>query len=97
MTENCLTQDVAVSLANVLVSSRLDCRNSLPTGDPKKYMDRLQKVQNVLLHVLDHSAPLQKLKELHSLPVNIYGIVFNLNIITQRALSLSEPPIYHAA
>ena len=65
-----LTRDAAVSLANALVSSRLDYCNSLLYGVPKKYIDRLQKVQNCLCRIVTRAPHFghvsHKLKELHS-------------------------------
>ena len=89
-----LTHDAAISLANALISSRLDYCNSLLYGVPKKYTDRLQKVQNCLCRIVTRARPFSpvshKLKEIHWLPVK-YRILFKLNILTFKALNLSEP------
>ncbi len=89
-----LTHDAAISLANALVGSRLDYCNSLLYGMPKKYIDRLQKVQNCLCRIITRARPFSpvshKLKEIHWLPVQ-FRILFKLNVLTFKALNLSEP------
>jgi len=94
-----LTHDAAVSLANALVGSRLDYCNSLLYGVPKKYIERLQKAQNCLCRIVTRAHHFghvsHKLKELHWLPVE-YRILFKLNVLTFKALNLSEPGYLHS-
>ena len=64
-----LNKATAISLANALVSSRLDYCNSLLFGGSKKNKTSLQRVQNCLARVMTRSSGLSKsrslLKSLH--------------------------------
>ncbi len=73
-----------------MVSSMLDY--SLLYGVHKKYIDRIQIVRNCLCRIVTMAVfnPVShKLKELHILSVK-YRIIFKLNIVTDKVLSLSE-------
>ena len=86
--------DTAIALANALVSSRLDYCNALFHGIPKKYLNKLQRVQNSLARVVTKaprftsSAPL--LAKLHWLPVTS-RINFKLACITYKAIYKKQP------
>ena len=86
--------DSAITLANALVSSRLDYCNSLMYAVPAVYLDKLQRVQNSLARVvtlspyLTSSALLRK--QLHWLPIRS-RIHFKLAVITYKALNLHQP------
>ena len=88
--------DAAISLANALVSSRLDYCNSLLYGAPKTYLSKLQRVQNSLARVVAQapkftsSRPL--LDKLHWLPV-VSRIDFKLACITYKAVHMNQPPL----
>ena len=90
-----LDMDTAIALANALVSSRLDYCNALLCGIPKKYLNKLQRVQNSLARVVTKtsrftsSAPL--LAKLHWLPVTS-RIDFKLACITYKAIHKNQPP-----
>ena len=62
-------KSTAISLANALVSSRLDYCNSLMFGCSEKYKTNLQRVQNCLARVVTRSSRLSEsrpqLKSLH--------------------------------
>ena len=68
-----LTHDAAVSVANALVSSRLDYCNSLFRSLPKASVRRLQSIQNCAARIVTnscrytHITPI--LRKLHWLPV----------------------------
>src|SRR5215469_8660469 len=85
-----LDYNTAVSLANSLVSSRLDFCNSLLYGLPNSSIRRLQLVQNSLARVIfsmakkrDHITPL--LHELHWLPIE-QRIIYKTAVITFKVL-----------
>ena len=89
-----LSDDVAVSLANALVSSRLDYCNSLLYGIPAKYISKFQRVQDSLARVVTRStrfttaAPL--LEKLHWLPVRS-RIRFKISLIIYKAIKFNKP------
>ena len=101
-----LTRSVATTLANALVSSRLDYCNSLFYGISKQNKLKLQVVQNTLCRIVTrssrfaHITPLRK--ELHWLPVSA-RINFKLCLLTYKALNFSQPTylrdklVYHPA
>jgi hypothetical protein len=83
-----------ISLANALVSSRLDYCNSLLTGINKSNILKLQRVQNSLARAItntskyEHITPV--LKSLHWLPVQ-QRIRFKLGLIVYKTLNSSQP------
>ena len=83
-----------ISLANALVSSRLDYCNSLLFGWSEKYKTSLQRVQNCLARVVTRSSRLSEsrplLKSLHLLPIKS-RIKFKLNLLTYKALFMGTP------
>ena len=89
---------VAITLANALVSSKLDYCNSLFYSYTQKQIRRLQVVQNTLCRIVTRSSrytsvtPLRK--ELHWLPVQS-RIIFKTNLITYKAL-VDKRPTYLA-
>ena len=89
-----LNKATAISLANALVSSRLDYCNSLPFGCSEKYKTSLQRVQNCLARVVTRSSRLSEsrplLKSLHWLPIKS-RIKFKLNLLTYKALFMVTP------
>ena len=89
-----LDRDVAVSVANALVSSRIDYCNSLLYGVPAKYILKLQRVQNTLARVVTCSSRYTSastlLRELHWLPVRS-RIQFKINLITFKTLHFNKP------
>ena len=89
-----LNKATAISLANALVSSRLDYCNSLLFGCSEKYKTSLQRVQNCLARVVTRSSRLSEsrplLKSLHWLPIKS-RIKFKLNLLTYKALFMGTP------
>jgi len=83
-----------ISLANALVSSRLDYCNSLLTGINKSNILKLQRVQNSLARAItntskyEHITPV--LKSLHWLPVQ-QRIRFKLGLIVYKTLNSGQP------
>ena len=84
-----LNKSTAISIANALVSSRLDYCNSLLFGCSEKYKTTLQRVQNCLARVLSRSSRLSEsrplLKSLHWLPKKS-RIKFKLDLLTYKTL-----------
>ena len=87
-----LNKATAISLANALVSSRLDYCNSLLFGCSEKYRTSLQHVQNCLARVVTRSSRLSEslLKSLHWLPIKS-RIKFKLNLLTYKTLFMGTP------
>ena len=89
-----LTDSAAVSLANALVSSRLDYCNSLLYELTEKNLNKLQVIQNSLCRIVskvprfDHITPYRQ--ALHWLPVR-QRIEFKLNLLTYKALHIGQP------
>ena len=84
-----MNKATAISLANALVSSRLDYCNSLLFGCSEKYKTSLRRVQNCLARVVTRSSRLSEsrplLKSLYWLPIKSC-IKINLNLLTYKAL-----------
>jgi len=85
----------AITLANSLVSSKLDYCNSLYFSLPASSISRLQRVQNSLARVVcpsvkrrDHITPV--LKNLHWLPVSL-RIEYKIALLTFKNLTYKEP------
>src|SRR5688572_31857345 len=86
-----------ISLANALVSSRLDYCNSLLTGTNKSNLLKLQRVQNSLAKAItntskyEHITPV--LKHLHWLPFQ-QRISFKLKLILYKAVITGLPQYF---
>ena len=89
-----LDLNTSVLLANALVSSRLDCCNSLFLSLTDIEFRRLQLVQNSLCRVITRSSKFShitpQLKKLHWLPVR-YRIQFKNGLITYKILNQGQP------
>jgi hypothetical protein len=89
-----LSKSVAITMANALISSRLDGVNSILLGLPDKELKRLQTIQNILCRIVcrlpRRSHVTSSLKKLHWLPVKS-RILFKLNTITYKALNTGHP------
>lgn len=89
-----LSLPTITALANALVCSRLDYCNSLFAGVHKKYLAKLQRIQNCLARVItkatrfSSSSPI--LKSLHWLPVEM-RVKFKLCLLTYKSLNLNQP------
>ena len=85
-----LNKATAISLANALVSSRLDYCNSLLFVCSEKYKTSLQCVQNCLVRVVTRSSRLLEsrplLKSLHWMHIK-----YKLNLLTFKALFMGTP------
>ena len=92
---NHLNKATAISLANVLVSNRLNYCNSLLLVVPKNIKTSLQRVQDCPARVVTRSSRLSEskplLKSLHWLPIKS-RIKFKLNLLTYKALFMGTPP-----
>ena len=89
-----LPRSTIITLANALVSSRLDYCNSLFYGITAKQLRRLQSVQSTLCRIIFRgnrfSSVTPYLKELHWLPVK-HRIQFKLGLLTYNAINTSSP------
>ena len=89
-----LDLNTSVLLANALVSSRLDCCNSLFLSLTDFELRRLQLVQNSLCRVVTRSSKYchitPQLKKLHWLPIK-YRIQFKIGLVTYKTLNQGEP------
>ena len=89
-----LSRDTATSLANALVSSRLDYCNSLLYSLPKSSVQKLQLVQNTLARIVSCRSKFCSispiLRELHWLPVKS-RIYFKANLLIYKALKYNSP------
>ena len=91
-----LDDSTVVSVASVLISSRLDQLNSILYGTSLKHTDRLQRIQRavaqVVLYQHSHTAPLSsnEFKQLHWLPIE-WCIRFKRATLTFKALHTGCP------
>ena len=89
-----LDRSTAVSVANALVSSRLDYCNSLLYGLTDKCQQKLQVVQNTLCRIVTRSSKFDHItnhrKLLHWLPIK-YRVVFKIGLLTYKALNFESP------
>ena len=89
-----LTKDACKLLVNAMVTSRLDCNNSLLAGLPKCEIKRLQLLQNTAARIVsqksrrDHITPV--LYELHWLPVS-YRINYKVATTVFKCLNNMAP------
>ena len=92
-----MSKDVAISVANSLVSSRLDYCNSLFSSLSHKELHRLQCLQNAAARIvtntsiMSHITPV--LKSLHWLPVKS-RITFKILCITQKFIQTGLPKYF---
>ena len=89
-----ITKDVARTLVQALVLSRLDFGNSLLSGVPKYLLDKLQRVQNTATRLVMR-APIQSrvtplLLSLNWLPVDL-RIEYKVLVFIYKALSETSP------
>ena len=95
-----LTKPTAISLANALVSSRLDYCNSLLNHISVKDLKRLQGVQNTLCRIVcrltRYTSTSLARQGLHWLPVK-QRIQFKNYLITYKALRTGLPPYLNSA
>jgi len=89
-----LSTSMATTLANALVSSRLDYCNSLFYAFREHQYKKLQNIQNILCRIVARlprrSHVTSKLKTLHWLPVK-YRVMFKVNLLTYKALNKGYP------
>ena len=94
-----LPKSVSISVANALVSSRLDYCNSLLESISVYDLRRLQNIQNSLCRIIfrksryckDHITPY--LRSLHWLPIR-QRIDFKWNLLTYKITKLGLPPYF---
>ena len=89
-----LPLSAATALANSLVSSKLDYCNSLYNGISQANLNKIQRIQNTLAHVVtntskfEHITPI--LKKLHWLPIK-QCIDYKLCLLTYKTLQIQQP------
>ena len=89
-----LSLSTATALANSLVSSKLDYCNSLYNGISQANLNKIQRIQNTLAHVVintskfEHITPI--LKKLHWLPIK-QRIDYKLCLLTYKTLQIQQP------
>ena len=90
-----LTLDASTSLANDLVSSRLDYCNSLLHSLPEVHLNKLQHIQNALARIVTKSTRFTSIKSLlerlHWLPI-ASRIDFKIATLTYKAVYLKQSP-----
>ena len=93
---NLIPPSVAITLANSLVSSRLDYCNSLYFGMCKQNIQKLQRVQNSLARAITQTSKYQHitpvLKDFHLLPVT-QRIEYKISLLTFKTI-MNGPPSY---
>ena len=91
-----LSMEVAITVANAMVGSRLDYCNSLLYGVPKKYINKLQLLQNTLARVVTCSPKKftscsKLLDQLHWLPIRS-RINFKISVLVYKSILYNNPP-----
>jgi len=91
-----ITQDAAAIIVSALVTSKLDCLNSLLYGIPDYQLKRLQLVQNNAARVVTGTKRSENitpvLKKLHWLPI-VFRIDYKILLLCFKALN-GQPPKY---
>ena len=89
-----LSRSTAISLANALVSSRLDYCNSLFYSLSQKQQKRLQNIQNTLCRVITRTSRFSSIshhmKSLHWLPVRS-RVLFKLGLLIFKSIHNGIP------
>jgi len=89
-----LTRDATEKIVHAFVTSRLDFNNSLLYLLPKKYLARLQRIQNTAARIVvkapKYSSISSILQALHWLPLQA-RIEYKISIMTWKALSNLAP------
>ena len=93
---NLIPLSIAITLANSLVSSRLDYCNSLYFGMNKQYIQKLQRVQNSLARAITQTSKYQHitpvLNDLHWLPIT-QRIEYKISLLTSKTIMNGQPSI----
>ena len=84
-----LPLSTATALANSLVSSKLDYCNSLYSGISQTNLNKLQRIQNSLAHVITNTSKYQHitptLNKLHWLPIK-QRIDYKIGLLTYKTI-----------
>ena len=95
---NLIPLSIAITLANSLVSSRLDYCNSLYSGMSKQNIQKLQRVQNSLARAITQTSKYQHitpvLKDLHWLPIT-QRIEYKISLLTFKTIMNGQPSYLH--
>jgi len=97
-TRSSLDDNMVVSVASALVSSRLDQVSSILYGAASKHINPLQRVQNALARVVTYQRPYTcplsstaLLQNLHWLPIE-WRVHFKQATLAHKALHIGQPP-----
>lgn len=89
-----LSLSTATTLANALVSSRLDYCNALFYNIKSSELLRLQRIQNIVCRVVNRTSRsshiTNQLKALHWLPIK-FRVHFKINSLTFKSLKFGKP------
>ena len=88
-----LTEDATAKLVNALVTSKLDCNNSLLIGIPDFLIKRLQLIQNNAARLVTRTKPANitpVLKQLHWLPIS-FRIEYKVLLLCYKCLNDLAP------
>lgn len=89
-----LTEDATATLVNALVTSKLDCNNSLLIGIPTTLKCKLQRIQNNAARLITKTNKSEDitpvLKSLHWLPVS-FRIEFKVLVLCYNSLNGCSP------
>ena len=93
-----LPLSTATTLANSLVSSKLDYCNSLHSGISQTNLNKLQRIQNSLARVIKNTSKYQHitptLKKLHWLPIK-QRIDYTTCLLTYKTLTNQQPTYFY--
>ena len=96
--KQCSFLSVAITLANSLVSSRLDYCNSLYFGMSKQNIQKRQRVQNSLARAITQTSKYQHItkvfKNLHWLPIT-QRIEYKISLLTFKTIMNGQPSNLH--
>ena len=89
-----LTDEATVLLVHALITSKMDYGNSLLHGFPDKFINRLQRLQNIAARIVSRTSKFKHITpvmyELHWLPVEM-RIRFKLLLLVYQCVQQTGP------